>query len=351
MSACAVYPEMHWNITLALGYGLEQRTAAPLVNAASAASIAQLPWFRHGYMPDWLRRLLVDGLPRADNRAVRRMLNALLLTAVRGGSGDLALQIVSEQSKAFERLAGFVRRLVARREDARPEWRDHVFVRFMGGRQSRSLAVRAPEAWRWLWRGSRAAATVIPVPCNRETRAIRWLAALLYPLGFISFIPALAARDRYLRFNAWQAVLNAFMLSCAMSLVALLRPSSLMPMLGFGVAWFGYLSVKAVLGRPALLGGLSSAALVWSRDSIADVSVRDRPRRRGWALVRGVLLCRPSAYADALRDPLALRKASALPVLTVLVAMIQTSVWPDTLSVSSVLAKQTSARVLIQSGR
>jgi hypothetical protein len=135
-----------------------------------------------------------------------------------------------------------------------------------------------------------------------------------------------------------------------MSLVALLRPSSLLPLLEFGVAWFGYLSVKAVLGRPAQLGGLSSAALVWSRDSIADVSVRDRPRRRGWALVRGVLLCRPSAYADALRDPLALRKASALPVLTVLVAMTRTSVWPDPLSVPSALAEQTFARVLMQSG-
>lgn len=57
LAACAVYPELHWPLTLELGRRLELPGFLALLVRVSA-----LPWFRHGRMPDWLREVLLDAL-------------------------------------------------------------------------------------------------------------------------------------------------------------------------------------------------------------------------------------------------------------------------------------------------
>jgi uncharacterized membrane protein len=270
LSACAVYPGMHWNLTLALGYGLEQHANAPLVTTSSVASLAQLPWFRHGYMPDWLRRRLVDGLPRTENRTIRRILNALLMTAVRGGTGDLALQIVAERSNTFERLAGYMRRLAARRGTCPAEWRDQIFVRFMSRRRVRPLSVRVPEAWSLLWGGGEETWGAVTILRNRATRNTRLLAALMYPLN-LAIIPFLVSRtdtDRYLRFNACQALLVSLILFVPILVMMVIRTTIGMPDWVLAV-WLvtAYLAFKAWRGQPARIPLVSRASLVWTRSA------------------------------------------------------------------------------------
>jgi hypothetical protein len=267
LSACAVYPGMHWNLTLALGYGLEQRAKVPLVTTSSVASLAQLPWFRHGYMPDWLRRQLVDKLPRAENRAIRRILNALLMTAVRGGTGDLALQIVAEPSNTFERLAGFVRRIAVRRDTAPTEWRDQIFMRYMSPFSARSLAVRVPDAWGWVW-GSVEDRDAITVPRTRDTRNTRLLAASMHWFNFlvILWVVRRTDRDRFLRFNAIQALTVALTYWIPVSLALFIyTPITMGGLMNGWLVVSTYLTFKAWRGQPARIPLFSHLALYWTR--------------------------------------------------------------------------------------
>jgi tetratricopeptide (TPR) repeat protein len=76
LCACAIYPELHWDLTLYLG-------ALPslgnnLVQEKNLLRLAGLPWFRTGSMPDNLRWLLINELPPEKARAIRTSLIQLL---------------------------------------------------------------------------------------------------------------------------------------------------------------------------------------------------------------------------------------------------------------------------------
>ncbi len=49
-SACAVYPEIRWQLTLYLGYNLKTTDGNKLLTNDNLAKLARLPWFRYGYM-------------------------------------------------------------------------------------------------------------------------------------------------------------------------------------------------------------------------------------------------------------------------------------------------------------
>jgi len=129
LGACAVYPELRWPLTLYLGYQLE------LLSEERLAKLARLPWFRYGYMPNWLRRRLVGDLTLEQERAIRLRLQDLLLTAQDEPVSDFGLPIVTQFPSLFKRLL--------------PIWaqpkisplRDYVFLAFMSDR----LAVKVPK--------------------------------------------------------------------------------------------------------------------------------------------------------------------------------------------------------------
>ncbi|MEN8221339.1 MAG: hypothetical protein ABFS56_34330 [Pseudomonadota bacterium] len=73
LSACAVYPELRWQLTLYLGYQLKSLTEERL------AKLARLPWFRYGYMPNWLRKQLIKDLSLPQEREIRTVLYNLFL--------------------------------------------------------------------------------------------------------------------------------------------------------------------------------------------------------------------------------------------------------------------------------
>jgi len=72
IAACAVYPELHWDLTLQLGEALST-PATPLLSFERVAALARLPWFRQGRIPDTLRQQLLDSnaLSTADRQQVR----------------------------------------------------------------------------------------------------------------------------------------------------------------------------------------------------------------------------------------------------------------------------------------
>lgn len=79
IAACAVYPELHWDLTLQLGEALSTPTT-PLLSFERVAALARLPWFRRGRIPDTLRQQLLDSnaLSPADRQRVREAIVQVL---------------------------------------------------------------------------------------------------------------------------------------------------------------------------------------------------------------------------------------------------------------------------------
>jgi hypothetical protein len=97
LSACAVYPELNYQLTVHLGLAL---TAAQLRRSETAdrlMHLVSLPWFRFGRMPSWLRQLLVGEMAAPVYRNVHKTLEALLLTALAPEPGILAIEAALER--------------------------------------------------------------------------------------------------------------------------------------------------------------------------------------------------------------------------------------------------------------
>jgi len=77
LSACAVYPQLQWSLTLYLGDNLNL-ASEKLFRQALLAKLVQLPWFRHGSMPNWLRERLIADLSPSQEQAIRKLLFTLL---------------------------------------------------------------------------------------------------------------------------------------------------------------------------------------------------------------------------------------------------------------------------------
>lgn len=76
LAACAVYPELHWDLTLHLG----QLPIMPpdLITEQNLLRLLRLSWFRAGALPDDLRSALMAELDPETERAVRTAIVGLL---------------------------------------------------------------------------------------------------------------------------------------------------------------------------------------------------------------------------------------------------------------------------------
>ncbi len=141
-SACAVYPQLHWQLSLYLGYQLKDSEGKYHIDEASLIRLVRLPWFRHGYMPNWLREKLVKDLSLNQEQEIRNALQSLLVSASPYNPlRDLRLEFAKDPG-----LAGSAKRLFAnalKRAKKNSPLRDYVFQTFMEDR----LAVKAPK---WL---------------------------------------------------------------------------------------------------------------------------------------------------------------------------------------------------------
>jgi hypothetical protein len=96
LCACAVFPVLAWPLTLALGRTVLSRRGEPLAPAALAggvASMAALPWFRHGRMPDWLRMALLDRVAPAQEARLREVIETRLTAAMEQGAGPELVKV------------------------------------------------------------------------------------------------------------------------------------------------------------------------------------------------------------------------------------------------------------------
>lgn len=152
LSACAVFPELHWNLTAYLGSVLKTADGKPLLQACRMTDLARLPWFRCGSMPDWLRSWLIYEMPRQREKEVRQLLeNFLALDPDEQGMvGSLQLEIAQQHRQAASLLARWRLRLLPRQTSEESLLQDYIFQEFMASRKP--LAVQIPKELRQLLR-------------------------------------------------------------------------------------------------------------------------------------------------------------------------------------------------------
>lgn len=141
-SACAVYPGLDWNLTLYLGNELRTEDDKRILDADLLAKLVRLPWFRHGYMPDWLRRCLVTSLPHPREKQVRSVLQSLLLRKTMSDEKGFCLELANEHKNALATLTGPLLHLLSRKASEGSPLQDKVFTSFLAGGR---LAVRVPD--------------------------------------------------------------------------------------------------------------------------------------------------------------------------------------------------------------
>ncbi|MFM7558793.1 GUN4 domain-containing protein, partial [Cylindrospermopsis raciborskii] len=133
LGACAIFPELHWNITVYLGNTLKTEEGHSLLEVGSLTKLARLPWLRCGYMPDWLRSILIAKLTNEQKHTIRTVFKDLLITAVQGSEGRLQLEIAKKHHSFLYKLLAnpMMFYLLSRRVSEGSQLKDYLFVSFM----------------------------------------------------------------------------------------------------------------------------------------------------------------------------------------------------------------------------
>jgi hypothetical protein len=97
LAACAVFPVLNWQVTLFLGRGLLDGSGHPLLTEDRVLVLSQLPWFRQGWMPGWLRRLLISELSEDRYFEIRALLEGSLALDGSGALDSMPLRVTLER--------------------------------------------------------------------------------------------------------------------------------------------------------------------------------------------------------------------------------------------------------------
>jgi len=191
LAASAAYPLLSADLTAFLAHRLsEPDVAMGTVDAQPAApdahllearllAIAQLPWCRHGQMPDWLRRALWLGLPRATRGRVRVVLLNLFEKAGDPELADTAMPMgrvatdapAGSGSRRWQRWKDRIRlKGVLEKEPIDSPLRDVIYLGVLSGELDQELSLEATEEF------ARAARAEGDARLSRNP--LRWVAAV-----------------------------------------------------------------------------------------------------------------------------------------------------------------------------
>ena len=160
LRACAVYPQVTWELTMYLG----ARLLDPSPNtdwAERVLHLVRLPWFRYGTMPDWLRSELIAQFTPEQEMRVRGVLEDLLYHVMTKLGEAIPIEVATlpeAEPRGWRKMLAPVRQWWQRRKlyrmlRAQPEdslLRDYVFLSFLVGQRPKRLAVQAPKLWQRL---------------------------------------------------------------------------------------------------------------------------------------------------------------------------------------------------------
>ena len=160
LAACAVYPEVRYELTMLLGERITHRNDRPLFSEPTLRALAQLPWFGQGHMPDWLRRRLISQLSAQRELEIRNLLYALLLTALEEDGEKFELTYAKIKEKGLQSFQKQVFNKLRSQSQRRGPLSDHIFVTFM----ENPLSVRVPKELQQSLRASAVRGRRLSVP-------------------------------------------------------------------------------------------------------------------------------------------------------------------------------------------
>jgi len=139
LCACAVYPELNWNLTLYIGYNLKLDNK-PVFSESFLSLLADLPWFRYGRIPDWLRQRLIDEMSIAQEKYVRQLIDILFITALEKPVNSFKLSYAKDTRKV-SKLSSKIQNILRKQSSHFSNENDQIFCSFMYSK----LAVRIPQ--------------------------------------------------------------------------------------------------------------------------------------------------------------------------------------------------------------
>lgn len=158
LRACAVYPELHWELTLYLATKITLKDQQVLPDKAQLQlqqrlfQLTRLPWFREGIIPDWLRLQLIAGMDNRQHREVRAILKELLGTA----RPEADSPKTKEQEVELAHAPGDYRDQIQQLREIvlgklgitgnKDPLKDYVFSNYMSGGNPSRLSVLVPDA-------------------------------------------------------------------------------------------------------------------------------------------------------------------------------------------------------------
>jgi len=158
LGAMSVYPELNWGLTRAVDFGLFPDEGGSEARELRLLRLAQLPWCRQGWFPDWLRQSFIDELSPYQKERIHVLYLELFRKQKNAPEGGIRLPITLPSVKRHwlrflnrqdRNWQAYLKDLVLFRS---PEsvFNDRVFVSFLWGR-GKALDFRLPSSVSDFW--------------------------------------------------------------------------------------------------------------------------------------------------------------------------------------------------------
>jgi hypothetical protein len=134
LCACALYPNLQWDITLHLGLAINRN----LLTETNLEKLLRLPWFRRGSMPVPVQQALVESLGESKRLRLRGAIVELLDSATPAAAGRLAAH----------RLEICIQRLDLLPQQRQSVMEDEALARIVSGSSMSDLALGVPPSLR-----------------------------------------------------------------------------------------------------------------------------------------------------------------------------------------------------------
>ncbi len=142
LCATAVYPELRWELTLHLGSTLKDDSGQSLLTPDALIRLSRLPWFRVGYMPDWIRSEILNSCTEFQEEKISDVLRQLISTVYQGKDFDLFFSR-RESDSIGSRVRNLLFSMIRISSDLN-DLNDYIFVKFLIKSKNKKISVALP---------------------------------------------------------------------------------------------------------------------------------------------------------------------------------------------------------------